>query len=180
MDGDGFGGISIAACGVISADDCDDMNAGVNLNASEVCNYMDDNCNGESDEFVQNVYYADADADGFGDAQEVAFDCFVPVGYVNNADDCDDLTWSYADGDLDGFGIELLVACGGAAQAGDCDDSNSSISPAQTEICNEIDDNCDTEIDEFVQNIYYADTDGDGFGDANNTLLSIVTGKQIF
>jgi hypothetical protein len=169
MDGDGFGGISIAACGVISADDCDDMNAGVNPVASEICNYLDDNCNGESDEFVQNVYYADADADGFGDAQEVAFDCSVPVGFVNNSDDCDDLTWSYADGDLDGFGIELLVACGGATQAGDCDDNNSSISPAQTEICNEIDDNCDDEVDEFVQNVYYADADGDGFGDPNAT-----------
>lgn len=72
FDGDGFGGVSIAACGVISADDCDDMNSDVNPVASEICNYLDDNCNGESDEFVQNVYYADADADGFGDAQEVA------------------------------------------------------------------------------------------------------------
>jgi hypothetical protein len=169
FDGDGFGGVSIAACGVISADDCDDMNSDVNPVASEICNYLDDNCNGESDEFVQNVYYADADADGFGDAQEVAFDCSVPVGFVSNSDDCDDLTWFYADGDLDGFGIGLLVACGGAAQAGDCDDSNPSISPAESETCNDIDDNCDTEVDEFVQNVYYADADGDGFGDANNT-----------
>ncbi len=167
-DGDGFGGLSIVACGVISADDCDDMNAGVNPIASEVCNYIDDNCNGESDEFVQNVYYADADGDGFGNSQEVAFDCSVPVGFVNNSDDCDDLTWAYADGDLDGFGIELLVACGGASQVGDCDDMNAFVGPGQAESCNGQDDNCDGEIDEFVQNTYYADMDADGFGDANN------------
>ena len=169
MDGDGFGGVSIAACGVISADDCDDMNSAVNPVASEICNYLDDNCNGESDEFVQSEYFADMDGDGFGNAQEVTFDCVSPIGYVSNSDDCDDAAFAYEDVDADGFGSELVVACGGAAQAGDCDDNNAAISPAESETCNDIDDNCDSEVDEFVQNVYYADADGDGFGDANVT-----------
>ena len=54
----------------------------------------------------------------------------------------------------------------------DCDDAASNINPSAEEICNGIDDNCDTVIDDGVEILYYADTDGDGFGDANNTTYN--------
>ena len=42
------------------------------------------------------------------------------------------------------------------------------ISPIATRLCDEIDNNCNDEIDEGVQNTYYIDFDEDGFGDDNN------------
>ncbi|MBK8343492.1 MAG: hypothetical protein IPL12_09380 [Bacteroidetes bacterium] len=35
-----------------------------------------------------------------------------------------------------------------------------------------MDDNCDGNIDEGVQNTYYADADGDGYGDAGSTTMA--------
>jgi hypothetical protein len=37
-----------------------------------------------------NIYYQDADTDGFGDPDEIAVACSQPIGYVANSDDCDD------------------------------------------------------------------------------------------
>jgi hypothetical protein len=42
----------------------------------------------------------------------------------------------------------------------------------KVEACNNIDDNCNGSIDEGVLNTYYADTDNDGFGDANNAVIA--------
>jgi uncharacterized protein (TIGR02145 family) len=47
---------------------------------------------------------------------------------------------------------------------GDCDDSDSEINPVANEVCDNIDNNCNSEIDEGVKNTYYQDVDGDGFG----------------
>lgn len=47
---------------------------------------------------------------------------------------------------------------------GDCDDSDSEINPTANEVCDNIDNNCNAEIDEGVTNPYYQDVDGDGFG----------------
>lgn len=54
----------------------------------------DANANGVSD-FVDRVcqpiqYFADTDADGFGDALSVQLTCPAPAGFVQNAQDCDD------------------------------------------------------------------------------------------
>ncbi len=76
----------------------------------------------------------------------------------------------YEDKDLDGFGDPdtASVGCEGAGVTNgeDCDDGNASVFPLAVEICNEIDDDCDDVVDDGVTNRYYADADGDGFGDA--------------
>ena len=46
----------------------------------------------------------------------------------------------------------------------DCDDNNPDIHPSAIEICDGSDNNCDGSVDEGVMNIYFADGDGDGFG----------------
>jgi hypothetical protein len=61
------------------------------------------------------------------------------------------------DADGDGFSVE----------DGDCDDTDATIHPDAIEWCNDVDDNCDDEIDNVVEGTeftWYPDSDGDGFG----------------
>ena len=122
-DGDGFG----------DDEDCDDNDAGVNGGATEVCDGIDNDCDGEIDEGVTNTWYADDDDDGYGDPEAPIEDCTQPAG----------------------------TAAGGT----DCDDTDAAIHPASIEVCDGVDNDCDAEIDEDVTETYWADADGDGFGD---------------
>ena len=97
QDGDGFGdaGQPVLGCtqpegAVENATDCDDAHAEVYPEAEEVCDELDNDCDGAVDEEVQSTYYEDDDGDGFGDFQDPTLDCSVPDGYVDNATDCDD------------------------------------------------------------------------------------------
>ncbi|MEO1262504.1 MAG: MopE-related protein [Bacteroidota bacterium] len=138
-DGDGFGtGMAVLDCQspganyVTQAGDCDDSNPAINPGASESCNGLDDNCNGQIDEGVLSTFFLDSDGDGFGDAASSVQDCSAPANYVSNSDDCNDAdpavfpgatescngvddncdgqidegltTTYYADSDMDGFG----------------------------------------------------------------------------
>ncbi len=183
--------------------DCDDDDGDIYPGATEICNEVDDNCDGDTDEGLQNTYYADADGDEFGDPDSTTLACDPPTGYVVNSDDCNDgdgnvnpeaaescnqiddncdgdtdegvLITFYADGDGDGFGAagNTTEACsapdGYADNTTDCDDENNAVHPDATEICNEVDDNCDGDTDEGVLITFYADTDGDGHGDSDAT-----------
>ena len=159
LDGDGFGsGLSTLFCsdpgvGYSNNDlDCDDLLASINPNSTESCNGVDDNCNGEIDEFVTNTYYADVDSDGFGDVNTSVQDCAAPVGFVSNFDDCDDAFITYLDADNDGEGSSTLDACGVYNNL-DCNDSNPGINTNATEFCgNNIDENCDG-VDEVCTGI---------------------------
>src|SRR5690606_30390183 len=53
----------------LEANDCVDTDPFINPNAAEVCNQVDDDCNGETDEGVEatcSPFYYDADGDGWG------------------------------------------------------------------------------------------------------------------
>ena len=181
-DGDGYGNPAhvIQDCGrvegyVENALDCDDQNNQIHPGASEVCNELDDNCNGLVDEGVQLPFYADTDGDGFGDPLLLVYACTVPVGFASNADDCNDSDATIYPGapevcngtddncngqtdesfDQDGDGFSLCD--------GDCNDLNPSIYPGALEICNNVDDNCNGLIDEGAP-----DSDGDGICDTND------------
>ena len=43
------------------------------------------------------------------------------------------------------------------------------MSPGVTETCNSVDDDCDGSTDESLTTEYYADADGDGYGDPSTT-----------
>jgi hypothetical protein len=131
-DGDGF-----AAC-----EDCDDTLFAINDDAVEICDGLDNDCNGWVDDSDADLvgaatWYGDADGDTYGGQQFTATACDAPQGYVDNSDDCDDL--------------------------------NAKTYPGATETCDEADNNCDGDIDEGVETTWYADTDNDGYGDSTTT-----------
>ena len=228
--------------------DCNDNITSINPGGTEVCNGIDDNCNGQTDEgLTYTTYYRDADNDGYGNPAVTTQTCTgsAPTGYVANSSDCNDsffdatlpgtvyyqdfdgdtygnpamstfacapsgnydvtntldcddtdnqaypgvaercngkddncngqtdegvLITYYFDGDGDGYGLTAVTtqACtaptGYAANSGDCNDADNRTNPGAKEICNEIDDNCNGQTDEFLIISYYLDADGDGYG----------------
>ena len=111
--------------------------------AAELCNNIDDDCDGQTDE---------------GDAVGCV------VYYADN------------DGDSYGQGIGQCM-CGNpgpgyASVGGDCDDLNFSIHPFAKEICDNVDNDCNAQVDEAGASgctVYYKDLDGDKFGDDTNS-----------
>ena len=145
LDGDNYGSANTASFCAGTAPsgysentgDCDDTNNDINPGATEICNNLDDNCNGTTDEgFTLSTFYADAEGDGFGDASSTTTACVAPVGYVDNSLDCQPLFITYADADGDYFGFGAPIPCGPVINNADCDDTQ----------------------------LLYADSDGDGFG----------------
>jgi hypothetical protein len=51
----------------------------------------------------------------------------------------------------------------------DCDDTDATVYPGATETCNSVDDDCDTVVDEGAGTDWYADADGDTYGDAGTS-----------
>ena len=148
-DGDGFGSTSYTAdaCEVPSgytedATDCDDADAEVNPDADELCNDLDDDCDGALDEdpIDATTWNIDYDGDGYGNPDWTLSDCDQPTGYV-------------ADGQ-------------------DCDDTDASVSPEGEELCNDADDDCDGSVDEDATDAptWYADADGDDYGTVDDTV----------
>jgi hypothetical protein len=56
----------------------------------------------------------------------------------------------------------------------DCDDTNNAIFPNANEVCDGVDNDCDLDIDEEGDIVFYQDADNDGFGDPNNTTQACV------
>ena len=201
-DGDGY---LAAACG---GQDCDDGDAAIHPGATEMCDGVDNDCDGDVDEDDAAdalTFYEDADGDTYGDISSTTLACSAPQGYVTNFIDCDDgdpnqfpgadeycngedddcdgdvdeddaidvQVW-YADQDGDGFGDPALsqVDCDAPADhVGndlDCDDGDPTQYPFADELCNGEDDDCDGDVDEddaVDAQSWWADLDGDGFGD---------------
>jgi hypothetical protein len=59
----------------------------------------------------------------------------------------------------------------GYTAAEDCDDEDAGIHPGAEEVCDGVDNDCDDEVDEDAT-AWYADSDGDGYGDAGSTTVA--------
>ena len=181
--GDGGSGATDAdGDGYPASDDCDDENPEVNPGTVEVCNGVDDDCDGivDSDASRQPLWYPDADGDGFGADTTPISACDAPSGHVDQPGDCDDSDADTNPGatddpcgrpgeDLDCSGAvdEVDADADGFLDCEDCDDSDPEISPGAAERCNGVDDDCDREIDEadaVDAGRWFRDVDGDGFG----------------
>ena len=66
--------------GYTTAVDCDDSHAVVHPDAEEVCDALDNDCNGEVDDDPSDAInvYADTDADGYGDPESGLVVCVTP------------------------------------------------------------------------------------------------------
>ncbi|MBL8615836.1 MAG: putative metal-binding motif-containing protein [Deltaproteobacteria bacterium] len=200
-DADGFGDPSSAVLSctpvegaVLDATDCDDGSAAANPGAAEVCDEQDNDCDGEVDEGVGATWYEDKDGDGFGLPDRTTQACAAPVGYADQPGDCDDLDdrfypdapetdctdptdWncdgSVAYEDRDG---DTFPACR------DCDDADPDRRPDALEVCNLVDDDCDTLTDDADPSVdlstgssFYEDDDGDSYGDPLDEVIACAT-----
>jgi hypothetical protein len=198
---------------VADSTDCDDGEANVNPGASEICDAIDEDCDGElNNGLTMTTWYDDADGDGFGSGAGVE-SCDQPSGAVADDGDCDDAdadvnpdavetcnstdddcdgatdedpsdgSTYYADADGDGYG-DAAAAVNACAQpsdtvvdATDCDDTDTAVHPTAVEHCDNIDEDCDTLVDNAAvdANQYFADLDADGYGDPNADVFACVT-----
>lgn len=217
-DGDGHGAIvaAVTVCEIpvgfaALGDDCDDASAHVYPDADELCDGFDGDCDGSVDDAAidATTWYLDNDEDGVGDLLQPLVACDQPIGAVLSSDDCDDEDASvapglpetcdgrdedcdllideepidgtdwYADGDGDGYGRgDAVPFCdppeGHATVAGDCDDTDATVAPGATEVCDGRDQDCDGAADEDAADMttYYRDDDADGYGDPSHTMAA--------
>ena len=127
-------------------DDCDDLDAAVHPDATEICDGKDDDCDGtvdNPDAGDADTWYADADGDGFGDPLVSLEACTPPSAYV--------------------------------ADASDCDDADPQVAPGADEYCDGVDTDCNGILDDgyaLDAGTWYADADKDGRGDASAPIVA--------
>jgi len=141
--------------------DCAPVNAAIYPGNSEACNGIDDNCNALVDEG-----YVDTDADSLADCVDPDID---NDGIPNEEDNAPkDPNPAQKDTDKDGVG-----------DVNDCKPNDPAIYPGQVEVCNGLDDDCDTLVDDGLPGCNDSDTDGDGVPNGTDNCPTIGNADQL-
>ncbi|MES2642576.1 MAG: MopE-related protein [Myxococcota bacterium] len=146
-DGDTYGDLDAPtnACdrpdgAVLDATDCDDTTSNAYPGNAEVCDEIDNNCDGTVDEGVTTTYYADFDSDTYGNSSLTQEACAVPTGYTTNDDDCNDSVRT--------VNPAATETCNSVD-----DDCDGTVDDGATDM-----------------NTWYADTDADAYGNASVSM----------
>ena len=176
-DGDGYSP---------NAGDCNDSAKTIYPGADEICDGLDNDCNDFTAIDVGTECYDD-DGDGYcesppcvntpntlGDCDDTDRtrypDPSIPEQVNGEDDNCDgrvDEGTVVYDDDSDGY-CESPPCVNSSKTESDCNDSNSNVNPAETEVCADgVDNNCDGQTNEenaLGCSYFYYDGDGDTYG----------------
>ncbi len=166
-DGDGYGtGVaSTATCLCTNpgagysnnGGDCNDFNSSIHPGGVEICDNIDNNCNGSTDESGSKgctFFYHDLDGDGWGNPNDGACLC------------------------------KSKATTEWIQQGGDCDDTpgtGAKIHPGVDEVCDGVDNNCNGKTDEQGATgcqLYYVDQDNDTYGVTTTGLCLCAASKS--
>ncbi|MEC7241372.1 MAG: MopE-related protein, partial [Myxococcota bacterium] len=185
FDGDGF-----------TADvDCNDNDSAIHPDAAEVCDGVDNNCDNSIDGADADgalTFYGDQDADGYGGMDISVTQCDMPSGFVDNAEDCNDVNADInpdgaevcdgADNDCDGLTDDeddSVDTSGYSAFYSDADGDGYGNMDISVDACNapsgytdNAEDCDDTDATVSPESIWYSDVDGDGFGSETFSMQS--------
>ena len=136
LDGDGV---------TLAEGDCDDLDPTISPERTEVCDGIDNDCDGTvdgPDAAEARTFFADEDGDGFGNPDRAQVACEAPDGFIETAQDCDDSTDARA--------------------------------PGRGEVCDGLDNECNGETDDAPVDgeTFYEDRDGDGFGSPDRPVVA--------
>jgi hypothetical protein len=181
-----------------TAGDCNDNDPNINPARPEICDGIDNNCNGLIDEGVKLVFYKDLDGDGYTDGT-TQVGCSAPWGYVLSATsgDCNDNDPNVnsgkteicdgkdnnCNGQIDeGFNVgqSCTVGVGECARTGqyvckaDGSGTQCSATPGTptVEICDGKDNDCDGQIDEEIVCSFAKTIGGSDFDEALSIIQS--------
>ena len=153
LDGDGFGNAENIdeSCSMpdgfsATGTDCDDNEPLSYPGFDEVCDNIDNDCNGQTDEGVGTLFFEDLDGDGYGNEDIPTLSCEDQVWLAETSGDCDDSD-DRIHPDADEF----------------CDDIDNDCNGQTDE---------DTAVDAVT---FYLDMDEDGFGNSEFTLIQCNT-----
>ena len=164
-DGDGYDTTDLSNRDGDYGEDCDDADPLVSPGQNESCSTdYDDDCDGELNDVNASgctIFYEDRDGDSYGTTTTRCYCEAFDVYTSDNPDDCVD-TGDQSAVERDGLGTSAITI------------PPEDVNPGATELCNEVDDDCDGRIDDDDSSVsdpwvWYADDDSDDFGDPDDS-----------